>query len=101
MLSPKYFGGQGNPDLGFCITEGVGAFWMRKFPEFQCVRRQFAPGPDVGAWHSPEWVTHILQTSYTYDEFRQNLESSLHSRMHTNIGGMVGDLDMMPPAPQE
>ncbi|RWS00654.1 hypothetical protein B4U79_16837 [Dinothrombium tinctorium] len=86
-------GANGNADDDYCIQNGVAAYWERTEPEPGCVRRQYA-GQDniIPAWHSPEFITSILQTSNTFDEFRNRLEYSLHSLMHNNIGGRLGDL---------
>lgn len=63
------------------------------YPWTRCVKRDFqGPHPDtIHSWHSPVFITSLIQTSSNYDEFRQTLEHSLHNAIHFSIGGFNGD----------
>ncbi|XP_015793856.1 uncharacterized protein LOC107370381 [Tetranychus urticae] len=94
VFSESYFGGNGNPNNNYCVSSGIQANLSIGYPETRCLRRNFQ-GPNansIAPWQSPAFITSIIQTSSSYDTFRQNLEHSLHNSMHFGIGGNVGDM---------
>lgn len=87
------FGGRGDPNDHFCLKDGLAGNWLEQNPP-GCLKRQYhGANGTISQWHSPEWITHILQTGFTYDHFRESIEITLHNQMHSNIGGDIGDLN--------
>ncbi|XP_015786172.1 uncharacterized protein LOC107363460 [Tetranychus urticae] len=93
VFSSHAFGGNGSPDDNYCLTDGFMAGLKVNYPWTRCVKRDFqGPHPDtIHSWHSPVFITSLIQTSSNYDEFRQTLEHSLHNAIHFSIGGFNGD----------
>lgn len=90
------FGGNGSSSDG-CVEEGVfGRIGKAtNYTEFgyqpHCVSRSFEDSAENGMMHSKQWtkemVNDILESSKTYDAFRERLENGPHRHLHRGIGG--------------
>ncbi|OLY83523.1 putative tyrosinase-like protein tyr-3 [Smittium mucronatum] len=88
VFSPDYMGGNGDPSNDNCITNGPEYGWNMSYPRPHCLRRVFnGQNGTVKSWYSPETMTSTLQTSTSLDNFRSNLEFTLHGAVHLGVGG--------------
>ncbi len=86
ILSASRFGGNGT-GTSHCVTNGAFAGWQPFYERFHCLSRQYNLGSRIGAFYSVEAINRVISTSTTYDQFRQAIEYTPHSLVHTNIGG--------------
>ncbi|KAJ2725479.1 hypothetical protein GGI07_001235 [Coemansia sp. Benny D115] len=91
VLGAQGVGGNGEGDGG-CVTSGLPGTWKCNYPDEHCLRRKYNQGSTILAWHSPEFVTHVLQSSQTYAQLRAGIENSIHGIVHLSLGG---DMDTM------
>lgn len=95
VFGDDYFGGNGDRRRGYCIKNGFQANLMVNFPDRHCLKRDFQgdQADTIAAWHSPALITSMIQTTSGrgYDNFRQQLEYSLHNSIHFSVGGSNGD----------
>ncbi|KAI9503895.1 hypothetical protein GGI25_000791 [Coemansia spiralis] len=91
VLGSEYLGGNGNSDTN-CVTDGLASNWNLIYPENHCLKRQYSGSGSIPAWHSPEFITSVLQVSKTYADLRAGIENSIHGAVHLGLGG---DMDTM------
>ncbi|OMJ25893.1 Tyrosinase [Smittium culicis] len=88
VFNPDYLGGNGDPSRDNCISNGVQFGWNMSYPQPHCLRRIFnGPNGTMKSWYSPETMTSTLQTSTGMDNFRSNLEFTLHGAVHLGVSG--------------
>lgn len=87
------FGGNGDPAAGYCLTNGFLSAIKINYPQRACLKRDFQGngGDTIQSWHSPAFITSLIQTSSTFDDFRANIEHTLHNSIHYGVGGNYGD----------
>ncbi|KAJ1820497.1 hypothetical protein LPJ75_000926, partial [Coemansia sp. RSA 2598] len=90
LFSADNMGGNGGSDG--CVTDGIASSWKLVYPDAHCLRRKYSAGSTMPAWHSPEFLTHVLQSSTTYAALRAGIENSIHGAVHLALGG---DMDTM------
>ncbi|KAJ9074315.1 hypothetical protein DSO57_1007736 [Entomophthora muscae] len=83
VLSPAYFGSQGSK----CLNDGPFVGWRCKNPNEHCLARDYDGGETLGAFYSPELLSHTLDGRESYDDFRRAIEGPPHGNVHNNIGG--------------
>ncbi|KAJ3003530.1 hypothetical protein HKX48_001720 [Thoreauomyces humboldtii] len=101
ILSPKWFGGNGDPNNDNCLKDGQLKDARAHFPAEQptCIRRQYNqnnadhPSPRLPPFPSYQHISEILELSQdSYDEFRHGLEDVPHNLVHQSIGGDMQSL---------
>ncbi|KAJ2708124.1 hypothetical protein FB645_000233 [Coemansia sp. IMI 203386] len=90
VFSADNLGGNGGSDG--CVTGGLAKDWKYVYPDAHCLRRKYSSGSTMPAWHSPEFLTHVMQSSTTYAALRAGVENSIHGAVHLALGG---DMDTM------
>ena len=67
---------------------------MVNYPDRHCLKRKFSGNFNrITPWHSPAFITSILQSNENYVDFRENLEHSHHNVVHWSLGGNIGDIN--------
>ncbi|KAK9728075.1 hypothetical protein K7432_001327 [Basidiobolus ranarum] len=94
IFSKDYFGGNGDANNGYCVTNGPFVNWTMRYPDIHCLRRQFdgSDGNLMDPFYSPETIKRILRRARNYDTLRKNIESPPHGVVHVGIGGSNGDM---------
>ncbi|KAJ2843306.1 hypothetical protein J3B02_005304, partial [Coemansia erecta] len=90
LFSADNLGGNGNGNG--CVADGMPGSWMMNYPDPHCLCRKYSSGTTMPAWHSPEFITHVMQSSTTYAQLRAGVENSIHGAVHLALGG---DMDTM------
>ncbi|KAJ1902365.1 hypothetical protein LPJ66_000125 [Kickxella alabastrina] len=91
VLSNTGVGGNGQGDGG-CVNTGFASTWEYSYPSKHCLRRKYNNGTGISSWYSPEFVTHILQSSVKYSDICAGLENSVHGVVHLSL---AGEMDTM------
>ncbi|KAJ2372643.1 hypothetical protein IW150_004017 [Coemansia sp. RSA 2607] len=91
IFSADNLGGNGG-DGSNCVSSGVPGTWKMSYPDSHCLCRKFSGGTTIPVWYSPEFITHVMQSSTTYAQLRAGIENSIHGAVHL---GMGGDMDTM------
>lgn len=92
LFSPKWFGGNGDPENQWCISDGQFQEWTAVYLEDRpapCVQRNWrGRNGAMPTFHSDIEIEEILQLSKdSYNTFRKNVEVGPHGQVHVNIGG--------------
>lgn len=91
ILQSNAFGTGGNPSTG-CVDDGYFKGWRDGYTR-ACLKR--AGRGLIATWSSPAQVNSVIQTSTTYDSFRDGIENNSHGLVHINIAGNLGDFQYM------
>ncbi|PVV03824.1 hypothetical protein BB560_001696 [Smittium megazygosporum] len=87
VFTPDFIGGNGDPNRDSCISTGFQRDWVLQFTQPHCLRRAFnGPNNTIKPWYSPEYMSSIIQTSSSYDKFREAVELTIHGAVHLGIG---------------
>ncbi|KGG52309.1 hypothetical protein DI09_18p150 [Mitosporidium daphniae] len=87
VFSDAYFGGNGDPSNGGCLSTGPYANWNVSIPQTHCLARSFNGGTKISSFVAPVILALIISQSNDFDAFRQAIESTPHAAPHINIGG--------------
>ncbi|PVU86123.1 hypothetical protein BB559_006026 [Furculomyces boomerangus] len=88
VLNEQYLGGNGNKENGSCVENGFQASWKLSYPSEHCLKRVFnGENNSMKPWFPPETITSFIQTSKNFDDFRQNIELTIHGVVHLGFGG--------------
>ncbi|KAJ1940585.1 hypothetical protein FBU59_003768 [Linderina macrospora] len=85
VLTPPWAGGNGQENN--CVMDGAQANWQMTFPDRHCLQRVFSNGGDIDPWYSPEYIQSFIQRDTTMEEFRPDIEFSIHGIVHVDISG--------------
>ncbi|KXN74264.1 Di-copper centre-containing protein, partial [Conidiobolus coronatus NRRL 28638] len=95
MFTDKYFGGNGSGNNN-CINSGIFKGVTVDYPtRNKCIQREWNGGNRIGSFSSKAAIQITLNKKVSYDLFRAEVEGSIHSRVHVNLGGRSGDLAKM------
>ncbi|KAI8899982.1 hypothetical protein BC833DRAFT_563666 [Globomyces pollinis-pini] len=91
LFSPNNFGGDGDPNNGNCVVDGVAANWVATANGAHCLRRCNS----WGALTPPSVLAGYMRSAKDYSTFLSYIENSPHAQVHSQMGGRCGDFSTM------
>ncbi|EQB60100.1 kunitz protease inhibitor 1 [Vairimorpha apis BRL 01] len=70
---------------------GIKECYLVSYPEEHCLKRSEVIDP----FYSQKDINRLIKTKGSYDEFRDILELVPHALVHSNVGGVDGDMSTM------
>lgn len=93
VLTPAYFGGNGERTRDGCLMEGPFGNWTLRYPTPHCLRRTYDQGDRVSALSYPEELLLYLNQA-KFSDFSLLVEEK-HAYPHLFVGGKRGDFRPM------